>query len=82
MLLIGFSEIGEDVDNLACGGPFNCHLMCPIPDENVIKKLGGLVVYPRKIIDIFYCKWCILNQFGPTTKSSPATYFSHRECFI
>ena len=29
VLLIGFSEIGEDVDSLACGGPFNSHLMLP-----------------------------------------------------
>ena len=29
MLLIGFSEIGEDVDSLAFGGPFNCLLMLP-----------------------------------------------------
>ena len=24
-----FSEIGEDVDSLACGGPFNFYLMLP-----------------------------------------------------
>ena len=27
VLLIGFSEICEDVASLACGGHFNCHLM-------------------------------------------------------
>ena len=41
MLLIGFSEIGEDVDSLACGGPFNCHLMLT-PFENVIVFFCGM----------------------------------------
>ena len=29
MLLIGVSVIGEDVDSLELGGPFNCLLMLP-----------------------------------------------------
>ena len=53
MLLIGFSEIGEDVDSLAFGGPFNCLLMLPdhIKDSYDLINYGQL--NERKNLSVF-----------------------------
>ena len=49
MLLIGFSEIGKDVDSLAFGGPFNCLLM--LPDTTLIKLCLNKLWFNGKLIE-------------------------------
>ena len=47
VLLIGFSEICEDVASLACGGYFNCHLM--LSDTTINDLINyGLMANPMR----------------------------------
>ena len=49
MLLIGFSEICEDVASLACGGHFNCHFNVVRHHKDINDLINyGLMVNPMR----------------------------------